>query len=114
MCLAGTSISSPTKWSTALESTTNLVNAYLRIWIQEREPRLEAMASVRLTVVSDEMAAEVLCGRLRASGIKCAYRKTDVAAGIADGGGGFSIAGPTEVLVDERDLGDARKLLPHD
>ncbi|MEP6811956.1 MAG: DUF2007 domain-containing protein [Actinomycetota bacterium] len=72
------------------------------------------MASVRLTVVNDEMAAEVLCGRLRASGIKCAYRKTDVAAGIGTYGGGFSIAGPTEVLVDERDLDVAREMLPHD
>ena len=70
------------------------------------------MAPIRLTVVTDEMAAEVLCGRLRASGIKCAHRKTDSAAAISAYGGGFAVAGPTEVLVDERDLEDARKLLP--
>jgi putative signal transducing protein len=70
------------------------------------------VASVRLTVVPDEIAAEVLCGRLRASGVPCWYRKTDVAAGFGTYGGGFSIAGPTEVLVDERDLETARTILP--
>ena len=70
------------------------------------------MAPVRLTIVPDEMTAEMLCGRLRAGGIKCGYRKTDVAAGSGTYGGGFSMAGPTEVLVDERDLDEARKLLP--
>jgi hypothetical protein len=69
------------------------------------------VAPVRLTVVSDELAAEILCGRLRASGIKCAYRKTDPAAAISAYGGGFAMAGPTEVLVDERDLEEAQKLL---
>jgi hypothetical protein len=70
------------------------------------------MAAVRLTIVPDEMAAEMLCGRLRTSGIKCGYRRTDVAAGNGTYGGGFSMAGPTEVLVDEQDLVEARKLLP--
>lgn len=70
------------------------------------------MAPIRLTVVSDEMAAEMLCGQLRASGIECGYRKTDTAAAVSALGGGFAMAGPTEVLVDERDLEDARKLLP--
>ena len=69
------------------------------------------MAPVRLTVVSDEMEAEALCGRLRTSGIECGYRKTDTAAAISAFGGGFATAGPTEVLVDERDLGKAKKLL---
>jgi Putative prokaryotic signal transducing protein len=69
------------------------------------------VAAVRLTIVPDEMAAEVLCGRLRSSGIECTHRKTDVAAGSGTYGGGFSMAGPTEVLVDERDLDEARKLL---
>jgi Putative prokaryotic signal transducing protein len=67
---------------------------------------------VRLTVAPDELAAEVLCGRLRANGIKCGYRKTDPAAAISGYGGGFAMAGPTEVLVDEQDLEKARKLLP--
>jgi hypothetical protein len=50
-----------------------------------------SMAPVRLTVVSDELAAEVLCGRLRASGVACSYRKTDMAVGIGTYGGGFSV-----------------------
>jgi len=70
------------------------------------------MAPVRLTVVSDEMEAEALCGRLRANGVECGYRKTDTAAAISAYGGGFALAGPTEVLVDKRDLDRARKLLP--
>jgi hypothetical protein len=69
------------------------------------------MAAVRLTIVADEMEAEALCGRLRTSGIKCGYRKTDSAAAISAYGGGFAMAGPTEVLVDERDLEEAQKLL---
>ena len=67
---------------------------------------------MHLTIVPDEMAAEILCGRLRSSGIECSYRRTDVAAGSGTYGGGFSMAGPTEILVDERDLADARRLLP--
>ena len=70
------------------------------------------MAPVRLTVVGDEVEAEMLCGRLRANGIECGYRETDPAAAISAYGGGFAMAGPTEVLVDERDLENARKLVP--
>ena len=70
------------------------------------------MEPVRLTVVSDEMEAEALCGMLRANGIECAYRRTDTAAVAGAYSGGFAIAGPTEVLVHERDLDAARKLLP--
>jgi hypothetical protein len=69
------------------------------------------MAPVRLTIVADEMEAEVLCGRLRTNGIKCGYRKMDTAAAISAYGGGFAMAGPTEVLVDDRDLKEAQKLL---
>ena len=61
--------------------------------------------------MADEMEAEVLCGRLRTNGIECGYRKTDSAAAISGYGGGFEMAGPTEVLVEERDLAEARKLL---
>ncbi len=70
------------------------------------------MAPVTLTVVRDEMEAEMLCGLLRANSIGCSYRKTDTAAGVGTYGGGWAIAGPTEVLVDERDLAEARRLLP--
>jgi hypothetical protein len=68
---------------------------------------------MRLTVVGDEMEAEALCGLLRTNGIACSYRRTDVSAGIGTYGGGFAMAGPTEVLVDAADLDDARKLLRH-
>jgi hypothetical protein len=69
------------------------------------------MAAITLTVVADEMEAEALCGLLRTTGIKCAYRRSNRSAGVGTYGGGFAIAGPTEVLVDETDIEDARKLL---
>lgn len=69
------------------------------------------MGAVTLTVVGDEMEAEALCGLLRTSGIKCAYRRSDMSAGAGPYGGGFAIAGPTEVMVDESDVEAARKLL---
>ena len=69
------------------------------------------MAATRLTVVPNQVEAEVLCGLLRNNGIECSYRRTDAAAGAWEGVG---MAGPTEVLVDEADLDDARKLLPGD
>jgi len=72
------------------------------------------MAPVTLTVVPDELTAEVLCGRLRASGIDCSYRRTNIAAAAAAYAGGLTMTGPTDVLVDERDLDDARRLLPAD
>jgi hypothetical protein len=70
------------------------------------------MAGATLTVVADEMEAEALCGMLRANGIACSYRRTDTSAAIGTYGGGFAIAGPTEVLVAEEQLEEARKLLP--
>ena len=66
---------------------------------------------MKLTVVGNEMEAEMLCGLLRAHGITCNHRKTDSAAGIGAESGGFAMAGPTEVLVSESDLDAARKLL---
>ncbi len=68
--------------------------------------------AVRLTIVPDELQAAVVCGMLRANGIACSYRKTDVAAAVSAESGGFAIAGPTQVLVHERDLDAARRLLP--
>ena len=70
-----------------------------------------SVSAVTLIVVGDEMEAEAVCGLLRTAGIKCAYRRTDRSAAVGTYGGGFAIAGPTEVLVDESDLDDARKLL---
>jgi hypothetical protein len=70
------------------------------------------MDAVTLTVVGDEMEAEALCGLLRTHGIECAYRRTNVSAGVGTYGGGFAIASPTEVLVHAHDADQARKLLP--
>ena len=67
------------------------------------------MAAVRLTIVGNQLEAETLCGLLRANGISCSYRSTDFAAGAAYGAG--SPVGPTEVLVDEADLGAARYVM---
>ena len=69
------------------------------------------MDAVTLTYVGDEMEAEMLCGMLRTNGIDCSYRRSDTSAGAGTYGGGFAIAGPTEVLVHERDLVEARTLL---
>ena len=69
------------------------------------------MSAVKLTVVHDELEAEALCGLLRANGIACFYRKTNVAGAIGAESGGFAIAGPTEVLVSEHDLDAAQELL---
>src|SRR5438270_604288 len=38
------------------------------------------MALVRLTVVTNELEAEMVCGLLRTNGIACSHRKTDFAA----------------------------------
>ena len=71
------------------------------------------MAEATLTVVGDELEAEMLCGMLRANGVECFYRRTDPASAISVYAVGTSIAGPTEVVVNEEDLDRARRLLPH-
>ena len=63
------------------------------------------MTLVRLTVVHDEMQAEMLCGLLRTNGIACSYRKTDMAQGGGIGAGG---GGPLEIVVDEADVDAAQ------
>jgi hypothetical protein len=71
----------------------------------------EAVAPVTLTVVPNELEAEVICGALRANGIACNYRKTDMAAGWTMG---TVAGGPVEVLVDESDLDAARNVVETD
>ena len=61
-------------------------------------------------LVGSEMEAEILCGRLRSSGVKCGHRATNLAAGRADGMPG---GGPREVLVDSEDVSRARDVLEH-
>jgi len=68
------------------------------------------VTEVRLTVVGDELEAEMLCGLLRTNGIACMSRRTDLAAGMADAG--TSMGGPREILVEEERLEEARTLLP--
>ena len=70
------------------------------------------MADVSLAVVSSDMEAEMLCGELRANGIECSYRKIGPGANL----GTYAMlgqAGPTEVVVDESRLEEARKFLPN-
>ena len=70
------------------------------------------MAEAPLTVVGDEMEAEVLCGMLRTNGIECYHRREGISAGISALAGGVTMAGPTAVIVNESDLEAARSLLP--
>ena len=73
------------------------------------------MALVMLTTVANELEAEMLCGELRANGIVCSRRNAGIGAalyGDAAAGAMFGQASPTEILVDEQQLEEARKLLP--
>ena len=65
------------------------------------------MGAVRLTVLPDEAEAEVVCGMLRAEGIKCFHRTTDLTGHLVITAPG----GWREVLVNEPDLPRARELL---
>ncbi|HJR94172.1 MAG TPA: DUF2007 domain-containing protein [Gaiellaceae bacterium] len=68
------------------------------------------MKLVALTEVQDEVEAEALLGLLRAKGIECWCRRTDIAAGAWTGWA--CTGGPLELLVGEKDLAVARELLP--
>jgi hypothetical protein len=65
---------------------------------------------VALVEVQDEVEAEALMGLLRANGIECRCRRTDIAVGAWTGWA--CTGGPLEVLVGEKDLDAARELLP--
>jgi len=69
---------------------------------------VEAHDPVVLTVVSGESEAEVVCGLLRSTGIKCGYRDTEaIDSPLED----FIAAGSREVLVSADDLEAAKQLL---
>jgi putative signal transducing protein len=73
------------------------------------------MALVTLTVVNNELEAQMICGLLETNGIPCEYRNTSV--GAAQYGSGvagviFGQGSTTEVLVEESRLEEAQKLLP--
>jgi hypothetical protein len=67
-----------------------------------------------LTTVAGRTEAEILCGTLRANGIKCGYALSNIAGAITMGTGGASNVGPVDVFVEDERLEDARKLLPAD
>jgi len=62
---------------------------------------------VSVTVVENVMAGELACSALRAEGIECMQRQTNVGAGAMDGLRG----GPQEILVRASDLSRAREIL---
>jgi hypothetical protein len=65
---------------------------------------------VAVTEIQDENDVEPLLELLRAKGIECWCRRTDLAMG---GWTGWTCTGgPVEVLVAEKDLEAARELLP--
>lgn len=66
------------------------------------------VSAVRLTVVASEGEAEVVCGMLRAAGIRSGYRATDTTGAV---GAARMFGGWREIVVDEADLDRARELL---
>jgi hypothetical protein len=64
--------------------------------------------TVRLTIAADDSEAEVVCGLLRAEGIRCFHRVTDLTAHLTPY---LASGGWREVLVNEEDLQRARELL---
>jgi hypothetical protein len=62
-----------------------------------------------LTIVRDEMEAEMVRGLLAASGIPSMQRQTDFAAGAWESTA--PAAGPREILVRAEDLDAARELI---
>jgi Putative prokaryotic signal transducing protein len=67
------------------------------------------MAHVVIAVVRDEMEADMVCGMLAANGIRGWYQKTNVGAAIWTGT--MATIGPIQVLVNDRDGEEARRLL---
>jgi cell division septation protein DedD len=64
---------------------------------------------VKLTVVSNELEADELCGLLQSEGIDSFVRPTDAGAGWIPGLTGS--AGPREILVERDDLERAQELI---
>ena len=64
---------------------------------------------VRVTIAPNEMAADLACSFLRAEGIRCAHRVTNMGAGGWDGVP--NVGGAREILVDPSDLEAARAAL---
>jgi hypothetical protein len=64
---------------------------------------------VRITIAPNEVEADLVCSFLRAEGIRCGHRVTNIGAGAWDGVP--NAGGPREVLVDPADLDAAREAL---
>jgi hypothetical protein len=62
---------------------------------------------VRLTIVPNEPAADLLCALLRSEGIECGHQVTDLGAGALDG---VAPIGSRAVFVSAEDLERAREL----
>ena len=67
------------------------------------------MGDVVVTVVLDEVEADMVCGMLAANGIRGWYQKTNTGAAIWTGM--MATIGPVQVLVDAKDAESARRLL---
>jgi Putative prokaryotic signal transducing protein len=63
---------------------------------------------VVLTVVSDEIEADIVCGLLRSAGLECGHRVTEAVDSILEG---IASDGPREILVHEADLAAAQQIL---
>jgi hypothetical protein len=63
---------------------------------------------VVVSTVSDEIEAELVCGRLRSAGIECGYRATEATDSAFEG---IASDGPREIFVHENDLVAARAVL---
>ena len=63
---------------------------------------------MRVAIVPNEPAADMLCALLRTEGIACMRRVTDVGAGALDG---VAPTGSREVLVNAADEERARELV---
>jgi hypothetical protein len=61
--------------------------------------------AVRLTMVSSQAEADIVCSLLRANGIACADRPADITPEV------MGVGGWTEVLVAPGDLDAARDLI---
>jgi hypothetical protein len=69
---------------------------------------MEPNDEVVVTVVSSESEADVVCGLLRSTGIKCGYRETEAIDSLLED---FTPAAPREILVHASDPHAARELL---
>ena len=73
------------------------------------------MAFVHLTVVDNDLEADLLCGMLRDNGISCTHESSNLGPGHSRTEVAEAVRGRgsrTEVLVEEAQLEQAQSLLP--